>query len=145
MTRDIDFVIELGEADVPRIVALFDQDCFIDPESVHRAVVAQGMFNIIHNGWIVKADFVVKRDEAYRNTEFERRRTIEINGHPVVFVSPEDLILSKLWWGKESHSEMQERDVGDLLDVVEDLDLDYLRRWAFELGVGDDLDRLRNS
>ena len=55
MTRDIDLVVELREADVPKIVALFDQNCFIDPESVHRAVAAQGMFNIIHNDWIVKA------------------------------------------------------------------------------------------
>ncbi len=101
------------------------------------------MFNIIHNDWIVKADFVVRKDEAYRVTEFSRRRTIEIDGLPVVFVAPEDLILSKLWWARESGSELQERDVRDLLDAVEDLDLDYLRRWAADLNIVDNLERLR--
>lgn len=61
----------------------------------------------------------------------------------MVFVAPEDLILSKLWWARESASELQERDVRDLLEAVEDLDLEYLQRWAAELGVGEPLDRLR--
>lgn len=143
MTRDIDIVVEIDQADVSTIVGLFEHDCFIDAESVSRAVSAPGMFNIIHNDWIVKADFVVRRTEAYRITEFERRQTIEIEGRPVVFVAPEDLILSKLWWARESASELQERDVRDLLEAVEDLDLEYLQRWAAELGVGEPLDRLR--
>jgi hypothetical protein len=143
MTRDIDLVVEIGPADVATMVGLFEHDCFVDAESVSRAVSARGMFNIIHNDWIVKADFVVRRDEAYRVTEFGRRRTIEIDGTPVSFVAPEDLILSKLWWARDSGSELQERDVRDLLDAVEDLDLDYLRRWAADLDIADNLERLR--
>ena len=143
MTRDIDLVVEIGAAEVATIVGLFEHDCFVDAESVGGAVSGQGMFNIIHNDWIVKADFVVRKDEAYRVAEFARRRTIEIDGRPVVFVAPEDLILSKLWWARESGSELQERDVRDLLDAVEDLDLDYLRRWAADLDIADNLERLR--
>jgi hypothetical protein len=48
-------------------------------------------------------------------------------------VSREDLILSKLLWARESGSEMQRRDIRLLLDG--DLDLDYLERWAKDLGV----------
>ncbi len=142
MTREIDLVVEIGGGDVATVVGLFQPDCYVEAETVRRAVETQGMFNIIHTDWIIKADFVVKKSEAYRVTEFERRRAIEIEGKPVVFVAPEDLILSKLCWSRESTSELQERDVSDLLDAVKDLDLDYLDRWASELDVRDRLNRL---
>jgi hypothetical protein len=101
------------------------------------------MFNIIHNDWIIKADFIVRKSAAYRVKEFERRRPFQIEGRSVNFVAPEDLILSKLSWARDSVSELQERDVRDLLDAVGELDLDYLRTWAAELGVGETLERLR--
>lgn len=144
MTRDIDFVVEIDHDDVSTIVELFQDDCFIDADSVRRAATTTGMFNIIHDEWIVKADFVVRKSEEYRFTEFERRRAIEIEGHPVVFVAPEDLILSKLLWSRQSASELQQRDVRDLLDAVVDLDVPYLERWATKLGVADTLQRLRD-
>ena len=93
--------------------------------------------------WIVKADFIVRKDSAYRRTEFDRRREIDIDGEPVVLVSPEDLILSKLHWGKDSGSELQRRDVEQLLQSVEDLDENYLKEWASELGVLPLLEQLR--
>ena len=143
MTRDIDLVVEIDANDVDTIVEIFGRECFLDADSVRHAVATPGMFNLIHNEYIIKADFVVKKSDVYRVTEFERRRTITVEGRKVVFVAPEDLILSKLIWGRESGSELQARDVRDLLDAVDDLDLEYLQRWAVELGVGESLERLR--
>jgi hypothetical protein len=48
-------------------------------------------------------------------------------------VSCEDLILSKLAWARDSESELQRRDVRQLL--AGSVDTDYLRRWAPVLGV----------
>jgi hypothetical protein len=48
-------------------------------------------------------------------------------------VSCEDLILSKLVWALESNSELQRRDIQQLLAGV--VDLDYIRKWAPQLGV----------
>jgi hypothetical protein len=128
---------------VRNIVKLFEGDCFVDPESVRRAASTRSMFNIIHDARVIKADLVVRKDERYRVTEFGRRRTIIVEGRPLAFVAPEDLILSKLLWARDSGSEMQERDVRDLLDAVDDLDLDYIRAWAADLDVGGALERLR--
>jgi hypothetical protein len=50
-------------------------------------------------------------------------------------VAPEDLILSKLEWAKDSRSEFQLTDARNLLHSVSGLDSDYLARWAKELGV----------
>ena len=49
--------------------------------------------------------------------------------------SPEDLILSKLFWAKESFSEMQIQDVKNLMRTVPDLDVYYIEKWLTELGL----------
>ena len=103
------------------------------------------MFNVIHAEWIVKADFIVREDTAYRKVELDRRRWLDVAGTPIAFVSPEDLILSKLVWGEDSHSELQRRDVRQLVESVEDLDWGYLQAWAVELGVHDALERIGGS
>lgn len=86
------------------------------------------MFNMIHNALVVKVDCVVRKDSAYRREEFSRRRHVLIDGEPVTIVVPEDLILSKLEWAKDSHSQLQLDDVQNLFRSVEDLDRTYLNR-----------------
>ena len=49
--------------------------------------------------------------------------------------SPEDLILSKLFWAKESFSEMQIQDVKNLMRTVPDLDVNYIEKWLPGLGL----------
>jgi hypothetical protein len=51
------------------------------------------------------------------------------------FVSAEDLIISKLLWAKESHSEMQLKDVANLMETVDNLDSKYISNWIRELGL----------
>lgn len=76
MTRDIDFVVDIEQGQVDKFVDLFKEDCYIDRESVLEAVRTRGMFNIIHEVWVIKADFVVRKDRPFRKTEFDRRRTV---------------------------------------------------------------------
>jgi hypothetical protein len=102
MTRDIDLVIELSERDVQRVTDLFQDEYYIDRDMVQRAVQSQSMFNMIHNALVVKVDCVVRKDSEYRREEFARRRPVTVAGQPVYIVAPEDLILSKLDWAKES-------------------------------------------
>jgi hypothetical protein len=134
MTRDIDIVVELSERDVDRMVALFEDEFYIDYEAVQEAVIQQRLFNIIHQRYVIKVDFVIRKDTAYRREEFARRKEISIEGHRISIVAPEDLILSKLEWAKESRSEMQLADVRNLLSVS-DLDRSYLLRWSHALGL----------
>jgi hypothetical protein len=135
MTRDIDLVIELSERDVDRITRLFQQEFYIDRDMVQRAVREHGMFNMIHNALVVKVDCVVRKDTEYRREEFARRRAVSIADQQIFIVSPEDLILSKLDWAKESRSQMQLDDVRNLLRSVQGLDTAYLNRWADRLGL----------
>jgi len=44
MTRDIDLVVELSEPDVDRLVRLFQDDFYVDRNTVLRAVTQRAMF-----------------------------------------------------------------------------------------------------
>ncbi len=145
MTRDIDMVIQVSPEDISKIVNLFRDDFYIDETSVRQAVQNRGMFNIIHNKSIIKVDFIVRKNEEYRTQEFSRRQQIEIEGVSIAVVAPEDLILSKLVWAKQSNSELQLRDVRRMVAVLKDLDNDYLKKWSGELGVEDLLEEVREN
>lgn len=135
MTRDIDLVIELSEEDIHRVVQLFHDEYYIDRDMVQQAVRNRSLFNMIHNALVVKVDCVIRKDSDYRREEFARRRPVGIAGQQIFLVAPEDLILSKLDWAKESRSPMQLGDVRNLLQSVQGLDMAYLNHWAERLGL----------
>lgn len=135
MTRDIDFVIEIHKPDIERFVQCFHQDFYIDRNSVLEAVKHQNMFNAIHNNSVFKIDFIVRKDTSYRTIEFQRRVQVELDGEKIWIVSPEDLILSKLHWAKDSLSELQIRDVKNLLTSIRNLDWKYIQDWVRKLGL----------
>jgi len=137
MTRDIDIVIHISTADIGILIGIFRNDFYIEEESVRFAVSSHGMFNVIHNESIVKFDFIVRKDEDYRIEEFHRRKRIDVEGVPVWVVTPEDLMLSKLVWAKRSQSELQLRDVRQMMASAYVLEREYLKKWARVLGVDD--------
>jgi hypothetical protein len=64
-------------------------------------------------------------------------------GSHMSVVSPEDSILSKLEWAKATRSDRQLRDAQGIVRVQgARLDLEYLHRWARELGVDQPLRKL---
>ena len=145
MTRDIDVVIECRAHDADLIHRLFEADCYVDAESIRDAIARRSTFNIIHSQWIIKADFIVRKDERYREVEFARRRQLDVEGTILSVVAPEDLILSKLVWSRESDSEIQRRDARMVAESVATLDWFYLEQWATALGIQSLLDEVRKQ
>ncbi len=135
MTRDIDIVLEIYKKDICSIVSLFQDDCYVDADTINEAISNRSMFNIIHNGWIVKADFIIRKEEEYRKREFERRRKVDLEGLEIYLVTPEDLILSKLVWSEGGISGLQLNDVRQIVSSVKELDWEYMKKWAPILGV----------
>jgi nucleotidyltransferase AbiEii toxin of type IV toxin-antitoxin system len=143
LTRDIDIVIALRLEDAERVTNLFAEDFYVDADAVRNAIIQLGTFNIIHYDHVVKVDCIVRKDTPYRQEEFARRIAVEIEGVTMWLVTAEDLLLSKLVWATESHSEMQLQDVRSLLRSVADLDWMYIERWANTLTVGELLREVR--
>jgi len=135
MTRDIDIVIELEQGDIDKFVGLFEKDFYLNRETVTNEVSRRGMFNLIHNRYVVKIDFIIKKSSAYQQAAFSRKKKVLIEQSPMWFVSAEDLVISKLLWSKESHSEMQLKDVANLMETVDNLDSNYIDSWIRELGL----------
>jgi hypothetical protein len=143
MTRDIDIVVVLGTADVQRISNLFKDEYYVSEDAIANALRNVTMFNLVHLVAVVKVDIIVRKPDEYRRHEFSRRISVEFAGIKAWIVSKEDLILSKLYWAKDNNSEMQLRDVKNLLGAGSDED--YLRRWAPRLGVEDLLENCLNE
>lgn len=135
MTRDIDIVIALDAQDIKKFIDLFKDDFYLDDETVKSEVHRLGMFNLIHNKFILKIDFIIQKDDEFSASAFGRRRNVNIDNTEVSIISAEDLILAKLNWGKESLSEMQLRDVGNIKNLVENLDSGYIDQWVERLGL----------
>jgi hypothetical protein len=133
MTRDLDLVVALKEADAETFVQLFEEEYYVDRRACANAIVQRAMFNLIHNETIIKVDCIVLKTDSYRQEEFGRRKQINLGDFQTWIVSREDLILSKLAWAKVSRSEMQLRDVRNLL--APECDADYLHSRAAGLGV----------
>jgi hypothetical protein len=131
MTRDIDVVIAIAPEDVGRVAALFRPDYYVSEESIRESVAHESIFNLIHQESVIKVDCIIRKKNEYRRVEFERRQKISILDFTTFIVSKEDLIISKLYWAKDSHSEVQLGDVKNLLATG--YDAAYLQRWTREL------------
>lgn len=143
MTRDIDVVVELEHEGIQRLVAAFAADFYCDEDAVKRAVATRRLVNLVHLESAYKVDLIVRKDSEYRQVEFQRRRRLFLGGVDIWLVAPEDLLLSKLVWARESGSELQLRDAATLVASVPDLDWPYMSRWASTLGVARELEALK--
>jgi hypothetical protein len=133
MTRDIDIVVALGPEDVINISQLFTPDYYISIEEISQSITHESIFNLIHLQSIIKVDCIIRKNSPYRRLEFERRRRVTIKNFSVWIASKEDLIISKLWWAKDSHSEMQLRDIKNLANSG--CDAAYVEHWTKDLGL----------
>ena len=131
MTRDIDIVIKID--DIGSFYNTFKKEYYIDQGMINDAIKNQYKFNIIHLKEVMKIDFIIKKNTEYRKTEFQRKKKVDISGTQVFIVSIEDLIISKLLWARDSHSELQIRDINNLLK--EEVDMEYISNWVKKLNI----------
>ena len=144
MTRDIDIVIEVELKNIDELFGLFKKDFYVERDAIAQAIRERGMFNVIHNKSVMKVDFVIRKDAPYRTLEFKRRRRIKVGNKALWIVSPEDLVLSKMAWAKDSLSEVQLKDVKSLLESVKDIDTVYIQRWVKSLGLEKIYEKLKS-
>jgi len=128
-THDIDIVIEAKKEDKDKIINAFKKDFYISEEAVSQAIEQQFTFNIIHFKTGLKIDFWLTKKEPYKILEFKRRLKKKIFGKEIYIISPEDLILSKLMWHKESESTRHFEDIEGILKISK-VDLNYIKKWA---------------
>jgi len=143
-TNDVDIVVDLREENVVDFLIALEDDFYAEEEMIRDAISLKSSFNLILLRTMIKVDVFVCEANAWTESEFSRKHQLDlgITGEPVLawLPSAEDVILQKLAWyrlGGEV-SERQWRDVQGVLKVqAENLDYDYLKKWAIFRNVSD--------
>jgi Nucleotidyltransferase of unknown function (DUF6036) len=133
MTRDIDFVIHLEPKNLDLFVNSFKDGYYCDKDVVRESIETPiKMFNIIDHTSGYKADFIILKNEEFRQEEFKRRVQMDFNGKTIYVVSPEDLLISKLIWIQDFQSPIQMEDIKNLI-ASDRLDWAYIEKWIKQL------------
>ncbi|MCH7989000.1 MAG: hypothetical protein IID46_07590 [Planctomycetes bacterium] len=142
-TADIDLVVFSSVHQIQKFIASLEAHLYVDSAAAQTAIETESMFNIIdtHSGW--KVDLIARKSRPFSVEEFNRRETVSFQGQEISIISAEDSILSKLEWGKKGESERQFRDAESVAVLQwENLDVEYLKKWARELSVEEELNRI---
>ena len=146
-THDADLLAFISREQADLIAAELQSEFYADELAIMRAVRSKRHFNVIHIGSGFKVDVFVAKETEFEKAQFERRELKNIgNDSPqeVYVATAEDTILAKLDWYRRGNevSDQQWRDIKGVIKVQGDrLDMEYLNRWARELGVSDLLER----
>ncbi len=139
-TMDIDFVMRLEEEEIPGLIEFLRDEGFFADEEDLRAALSEGS-----HCSILDRETMFRLDVKGVYTEMDRRtlrngEVLEHDGVEIRIASPEDTIANKLVFGRE-------RDWEDALGIHArqkgELDEEYLEEVCEELGVTDELERLR--
>ena len=142
-TQDADIIIDSTEEQLTNFLKLLGDAYYVSNDAVLEALKQSTMFNIIdvENAW--KADLIIRKKTDFYTEEFHRKRKEKLLGKDLYILSPEDTILSKLAWAKNSRSEQQFRDALEVAIIQwSNLEWDYLHKWAKELQVENALKQL---
>lgn len=140
-TNDIDVVVQIRPHQIRAFVDAFaTEEFYLAEETVTRAVEAKGSFNLIHPSSGLKVDFMLPEDNDFNRSRFERTKLLSTGSADTFpFASPEDVILKKLEYFREGGSQKHLRDIKGVLEVTDEIDRSYLRKWAGLLGLKDQL------
>lgn len=136
LTHDADLVIQIYPEHIDNLVKTLGDKYYADGEMIKEAMVSSGQFNFIHFDTGFKIDFWILQKETYNQLQFSRRIPGKVFGQDVFVISPEDLILNKLSWFKDSGMQKHFLDAQGVYRMQkENLNTGYLYKWAKELNL----------
>ncbi|MCU0485330.1 MAG: hypothetical protein MUC85_04395 [Anaerolineales bacterium] len=146
-TQDSDIVADLRQEHVGAFSKELNEEFYIDGQMIVNAINRRSSFNIIHKDSFFKVDVFIPIMRPFVVEELSRAQRQVLSVDPLaeaLVATSEDTVLAKLEWyrlGGEV-SERQWRDILGILEVQgENIDLNYLWRWARELMVNDLLEK----
>jgi len=142
-TQDVDIVIKTTRQQLLSFIQSLGKAFYSSQQAATEAFENHSMFNIIDIANSHKADIIIIKDRPFSAEEFHRKIKVKMIDAPVELASPEDTILSKLEWSKESGSERQFDDaLGVAIVQWNKLDLEYLQKWSRQLDIKELLEKL---
>jgi hypothetical protein len=141
-TQDADITVEPFGPMADKLFEALKDDFYISKEAMHQALQDRSSFNVIHFATAFKIDIFVRSESDFQRQVLARGRKVQLgdSAKTISFVSPEDIILLKLDWYRQSGctSQRQWYDVqGVLAGQAKSLDFEYLKTWAKKLGLNE--------
>jgi len=95
-TQDIDVVAAIQLQHVQTLVAMLQQEYYIDADMIRGAIQNRSSFNILHHETGVKVDVFVQKTGPFSQQEMRRARQdmLELGSRPFFFASAEDMIIT---------------------------------------------------
>lgn len=134
-TRDIDIVVRLDRKDLAQFASVFADKYYVNDQSILRAVDRRSMFNVVNLHTGEKIDFILQKDTEFARMSFGRRRPAVVAEIEFWTSTIEDLMIAKLDWARETHSELQIRDIANL--SYHEYDSNYVANWVGRLELGE--------
>lgn len=139
-TMDIDYVIQLSDADIPILVTFLQENGFhADEDDMRAAFREKSHCTVEDKGTMFRLDIKGVYGEMDERT-LRNKRSVKLDETNVWIASPEDTIVNKLAFARE-------QDIKDALGIFvrqyDSLDIEYLEATAKKIGVYDALENLR--
>ena len=136
LTHDVDIVIDVDLKTAMQLLAPLSTEYYISEDGIRDAVANETMFNAIHDESGLKIDFWILTESDFDRSRFERRIAHSVGGQQCYFTSPEDTIVIKLKWIRESGHAKHVDDVKNMIKVLQgNLDYGYIGLWVQKLGL----------
>ena len=145
---DVDIVVKMDAAQAVRLADALPQRFYRSEESLVDAARTCGMANLIDSDTGLKVDLSCMQPTSYRDAVFLRRVKVSLGPGTPEFdgVTPEDIVLMKLLWRKDTRSQKQWENALSVARVNgARMDWKYLFEQARELEIEDDLTKLRDE
>jgi len=139
-TNDLDVVIALKSADLPRLRHAFpENDYYLPPDEIiviELNRTQRSHLNVLHHDSGFKAALYPIGQDPLHQWAFPKRRAIAHGGHSISFAPPEYVILRKLQFFREGGSTKHLTDIRAMLDVSgAAIDHAALHDWIIRLGL----------
>jgi hypothetical protein len=145
---DVDLIVLASTSDAAALAARLSPRFYAPEDILTNAAETAGFANLIDQRTSFKVDLSFVGADAFLRRTLERRVQLPIGSSPELFwfVTPEDVILMKLLWRKDTHSQKQWDNALGVARVRNmNLDWKYLFEQARTLDIEEDLIRLRDE
>ncbi|MBT9171291.1 MAG: hypothetical protein DDT18_01664 [Actinobacteria bacterium] len=144
-TLDIDIVLDIKKSDIEKLTSAFKKENFyIDEEAVKMALDKKISFNAIDFETNTTIDCYLVGNNEYEEGRFQRKIIRNIVGVKVNVISPEDLILIKLLWYKDSGSTRHLEDAESIFKITK-IDLKYIQEWSIKQSTSEIFKEILNK
>ncbi len=148
-TRDADFVLQMDNLSIGKLVTRIGPDFILDPQMSFESVTLTTRYIIKHQSAIFTVEFFGLTDDSHDQMRFSRRVLGAVGQRKAYVLTPEDIVVTKLRWSVKAKRQKDIQDAKLVLATMHhSLDLDYIRKWCSEHGTIDvfekSLEEVRN-